>query len=1135
MNRSILVCLCAFTMNARGAPGDLESGFNPNADDEVWTVALQGDGKIIVGGWFDNIGGASRTGFGRLNMNGTADAGFPGPVFLDSTELSASCAVLSDGSVLSGRDARVENNTRFNFAKFTPNGVVDQTFLAPNVGNVRCMLIQDDGKILIGGSFRNIQGTTGQNNYLMRLNAGGSIDTTFVPNVNGTNTAVLSMAWQSDGRFLIAGDNIASVGGVARSLVVRLNGNGTLDSSFNPTIAGSDPSVQCVAVQPDGKIIIGGNFDTVNGQARPDVVRLNPNGTADTQFLSGQVGGVRTCAVLTDGRIAIGGAFQTVGGQPRHGFAMLNADGSLDTAFSGAVTGTTNGLAVQADGKILRAGSSGFGSGSTTRKGVARVAGYAATQTLEAASPSRIRWLRGGGSPEVLRARFELSTNGGTQWTDLGAASRITGGWEKTGLTLPVTGRLRARATVGNGMGNGSQGWMETAVVFTLAPEVAVHNGATDTSPEITDGQPQPVDFGITRQGTPVTRSLTITNAGNADLHLADLTAPAGFSLIGLPSFPATLAPGLSLTIQLKLDAAAIGTATGAVNLSSDDANEGAFDFPVTGTVVTPEIRVFDGSVLTAPEVSDGQAIPINFGTARQGTPIVRGLLIANTGTARLLLQGLTMPPGYTLLNPPAFPAAVEIGETLTLNIRLDAAALGTFAGTAVISSDDFDEATFDFPLTGIVVSPEIAVHDGALSGTELADGQTAVVDFGTARQATPVVRTITVANTGTAPLLINGVTVPAGYTALNLLQLPIAIGVNQALGVQFRLDAAALGTFSGSITIASDDLDEAVFDFPVTGTVVSPEIVLHNGGNVTAPELTDGQAEAVDFGRNIQGTPATRPFTVTNTGTAELLVSSVTVPPGYTALNVPPLPLTLNIDQTTTFQISLTTPTVGTHAGSVMIASDDLDEALFDFPITGEVFIPDPVSSVVSTTTTLNRQTGLREQTIHITNDTTATVPAYNLVIRGLPAGVEVNNASETRADGSVVVYIRQGMTPHSTQDIVLEYYSPNRAPAEISPQLSTEVILNPPDLSVPGGEAGLAIENITRLTGGEMLLEFTTTPGRRYEVQFSRNGQPWQASLPPIRAAANRTQWLDRGLPRTDRHPSLDASRFYRVRENP
>jgi hypothetical protein len=214
-----------------------------------------------------------------------------------------------------------------------------------------------------------------------------------------------------------------------------------------------------------------------------------------------------------------------------------------------------------------------------------------------------------------------------------------------------------------------------------------------------------------------------------------------------------------------------------------------------------------------------------------------------------------------------------------------------------------------------------------------------------------------------------------------------------------------------------------------------------------------------------------------------------------------------------------------------VVIASDDLDEALFDFPLTGEVFIPDPVSSVVSTATALNRQTGLREQTIHITNDTTATVPAYNLIIRGLPAGVEVNNASETRADGSFVVYIRQAMQPHSAQDVVIEYYSANRALIEFTPQFLTEVVLIPPDLAVPSADGGFAIDRVARLSGGELLVEFTSVPGKNYRVQYSNDGNSWEASLPAIRAASNRTQWIDRGLPRTDSHPATQGSRIYRV----
>jgi sugar lactone lactonase YvrE len=435
--------------------------------------------------------------------------------------------------------------------------------------------------------------------------------------------------------------------------------------------------------------------------------------------------------------------------------------------------------------------------------------------------------------------------------------------------------------------------------------------------------------------------------------------------------------------------------------------------------------------------------------------------------------------------------------------------------------------------MKGVPFLPEIKIFDG-MGGTapEILDGQTAPVDFGTTRVGVPETRTVTVSNAGVAPLRWNGISIPSGYTAVGLPAFPAVLEAGQSLQFDIRFNAATPGVITGRIFFNNSDSDESNFDFPLTGLAVTPEISLHDG-DAAAPELVDGQTIAVEFGRNIQGTPAVRTFSITNAGSAELLVSSITPPAGYTLLNPSLLPFIVGAGQSNSIRISLSTLMAGSHSGSVVVASDDLDEAAFDFPITGEVFIPDPVATVPSDVTTiLNRQTGLREQSIHLTNDTTATVPAYNLIIRGLPEGVEVNNASGRRADGSWVVYVRQAMNPHSVQDILLEYFSANRGPGKISPQLSTEVVLNPPDLSVPG-DTGFAIDRVLLQQGGAVLIEFPTTPGRQYQVQYSHGGTNWQASLPAIRAVANRTQWLDRGLPRTDSHPSAHASRFYRVAE--
>ena len=575
----------------------------------------------------------------------------------------------------------------------------------------------------------------------------------------------------------------------------------------------------------------------------------------------------------------------------------------------------------------------------------------------------------------------------------------------------------------------------------------------------------------------------------------------------------------------------------GAVN--EDSSTTGVNSTPNESAVDAGAAYIFTG--LGVPEIAVEQppgtdltnGAAVNFGATRTGADAVLTFNILNSGPGDLtgISAGITGADAgaFTLLSSPAGTLQGSGGNS-AFSVRFAPLTPGPKTALLRILSNDSDESPFTLRLEGVGISPEIVVHNGNAAAPELTDGQAAAVDFGIVRQSFPQARAFTISNTGTAPLLVSKVTLPPGYTALDLPPLPATVAIAQSLVFRLRIDAAALGTFTGRVGIESDDLDESVFDFPVTGIVVTPEIAVHNG-NAAAPELSDGQAAAVNYGKNVQGTPATRSFTIANTGTAALLVSSITVPPGYTALNVPVLPLTVGLNQAATFQVSLTTLAVGTHPGSVVIASDDLDEASFDFPLTGEVFIPDPVSSVVRTTTVLNRQTGLREQTIHISNGTTATVPAYNLIIRGLPAGVEVNNASEVRADGSVVVYIRQTMLPHSTQDIVLEYYSANRAPVEMNPQLSTEVVLNPPDLTAPGTNPGLTIDRIRQLTGGVMMIEFASTPGRSYQVQYSSDGTTWQKSLPPIRAAANRTQWTDRGLPRTDSHPAAHGTRFYRV----
>ncbi len=146
----------------------------------------------------------------------------------------------------------------------------------------------------------------------------------------------------------------------------------------------------------------------------------------------------------------MGGTFTAVSGVARNRLARLNTDGTLDAGFVPDPNGTVASVAVQADGNILIGG--GFTTvGGVTRNSIARLANDPATQSLTVPSVSRVEWLRGGASPEAQDVAFELSADGGTTWTPLGAGMRITGGWEKAGLSLPASGLVRARARVTHG------------------------------------------------------------------------------------------------------------------------------------------------------------------------------------------------------------------------------------------------------------------------------------------------------------------------------------------------------------------------------------------------------------------------------------------------------------------------------------------------------------------------------------------------------------------------------------------------------------------------------------------------------------------------------------------------------------
>jgi uncharacterized delta-60 repeat protein len=145
----------------------------------------------------------------------------------------------------------------------------------------------------------------------------------------GANGPVSTLMEQPDGKIVLGGE-FTSVAGQPRNRIARLNPDGSLDASFNP---GAGGTVNALAIQPDGKIVLGDGFWSVGGQSRNHIARVNPDGSLDAAFNPNADSSVNALAIQPNGKIVLGGSFMSVGGQARHGFARLNADGTLDSSF----------------------------------------------------------------------------------------------------------------------------------------------------------------------------------------------------------------------------------------------------------------------------------------------------------------------------------------------------------------------------------------------------------------------------------------------------------------------------------------------------------------------------------------------------------------------------------------------------------------------------------------------------------------------------------------------------------------------------------------------------------------------------------------------------------------------------------
>ena len=315
------------------ADGSIDGSFQPDtgANTAVEAVSVQSDGRIIIGGGFASVNGTARDGLARLNADGSLDEAFNPDFGVEGQPLTI--VAQADGKLVVGGDFnQVGENVRNYIARLDTDGSDDPGFV-PREGtlSVAALAIQPgDGEVLVGGNFSEVGGAA--INALARLNTDGSVDPSFAPGFAAGDTVQALALQPDDGEVLVAAlvtDDTETLSATASGIppyrpytqskiknpITRCHKpNGQIDPTFN---AATDGVTLAVLGLPGRLAVIGGNFANVDGAPHANLARLNADGTLDTGFIGMADGKVRALSLQPGGSaVIVGGDFRQRG---RHG------------------------------------------------------------------------------------------------------------------------------------------------------------------------------------------------------------------------------------------------------------------------------------------------------------------------------------------------------------------------------------------------------------------------------------------------------------------------------------------------------------------------------------------------------------------------------------------------------------------------------------------------------------------------------------------------------------------------------------------------------------------------------------------------------------------------------------------------
>ncbi|WP_158079862.1 choice-of-anchor D domain-containing protein [Archangium sp. Cb G35] len=399
--------------------------------------------------------------------------------------------------------------------------------------------------------------------------------------------------------------------------------------------------------------------------------------------------------------------------------------------------------------------------------------------------------------------------------------------------------------------------------------------------------------FGQQRVGTSSTRTIALKNNGPTTLSVPSVAiSGSGGAAFSVTPSSFTLAPWASQTLLVAFSPTAQGNFEGTLTFTTSDPTTPTLSIPLSGTGVRPILVV--------------EPAPLHFGEQRVGTssaPLIA--MVRNAGTGPLTLLSLSISGGTAFsVASPTMPYTLAPGMSMGLPVHFHPTAEGLFSGTLSLATSDPEYSSISVPLMGIGVMPRLVVEPAPL-------------DFGGQNVGTTALRSVRLRNIGSGSLVISSAALSGGpffLTAPPIMPLTLPAGASQEFMVGFS--PTHVGTVTGVLSLATNDVANPMFAIPLTGVGVGSE-----AGLVFEPS-------SLDFGTQSVGTSSTRVVTVTNVSFGPLFLTSqaltASVYPSFSSTTLPAIPFYLSPGSSLNFLVTFNPGDVGSVTGTLQLTTNE-------------------------------------------------------------------------------------------------------------------------------------------------------------------------------------------------------------------